>query len=48
MPIYVSKESRGGEGTKKYPLNSIAQAAQIAGPGDEVKPTTVLRMIDNI
>ena len=36
MEIYVSKESRGGDGTKEYPLNSLAQAAIIAKPGDEV------------
>lgn len=30
MEIYVSKESRGGDGTKEYPLNSLAQAAIIA------------------
>ena len=36
MEIYVSKESRGGDGTKEYPLNSLAQAAAIAKPGDEV------------
>ncbi|WP_321004316.1 right-handed parallel beta-helix repeat-containing protein [Eisenbergiella porci] len=36
MKIYVSKESRGGDGTKDYPLSSLAQAAAIAGPGDEV------------
>lgn len=36
MEIYASKESRGGDGTKEYPLNSLAQAAAIAKPGDEV------------
>lgn len=36
MKIYVSNKSRGGDGTKDYPLNSIAQAARIAQPGDEV------------
>lgn len=36
MKLYVSKESRGGDGTKEYPLASLARAAAIAGPGDEV------------
>lgn len=36
MKLYVSKEFRGGDGTKEYPLASLARAAAIAGPGDEV------------
>jgi hypothetical protein len=36
MKIYVSNKSRGGDGSKEYPMNSIAQAARIARPGDEV------------
>ncbi|QHQ59716.1 hypothetical protein Ana3638_01985 [Anaerocolumna sedimenticola] len=36
MKIYVSSKARGGDGTKEYPMNSIAQAARFARPGDEV------------
>ena len=36
MKIYVSNIARGGDGTKEYPMNSLAQAACIARPGDEV------------
>lgn len=36
MKIYVSEKSGGGDGTKEYPFNSIAQAAKLAQPGDEV------------
>lgn len=36
MKIYVNCKSRGGDGSKEYPLNSIAAAARIARPGDEV------------
>lgn len=36
MKIYVSAKSRGGDGSREYPLNSIAQAAKLAMPGDEV------------
>jgi len=36
MKIYVSAASRGGNGSKDYPLTSIAEAAKLAKPGDEV------------
>lgn len=36
MKIYVAQTSRGGDGSKEYPLHSLAQAALIAKPGDEV------------
>lgn len=36
MKIYVSQKSKGGDGTREYPFNSLAQAAKLAQPGDEV------------
>lgn len=36
MKIYVSKNSRGGDGSREYPFHSVAQAAKLAQPGDEI------------
>ena len=36
MKIYVSKNSGGGDGSREYPYHSVAQAAKLAQPGDEI------------
>ena len=36
MKIYVSKNSRGGDGSREYPFQSVAQAAKLAQPRDEI------------